>query len=35
MLGPQAEGMSIEDAAKLLRFLKGLGRIVVIKYLEK
>lgn len=35
MLGEQAKGMSNEDAATVLMFLKKLARIVVIKYLER
>ncbi len=35
MLNGEAKGMSTEDAAKLLLFLKKLARIVVKKYLEK
>ncbi len=35
MLNGEAEGMSHEDAAKVLLFLKKLARIVVIKYLER
>ena len=35
MFNGEAKGMSSEDAAKLLLFLKKLARIVVVKYLER
>ena len=35
MFNGGAKGMSSEDAAKLLLFLKKLARIVVVKYLER
>lgn len=35
MLNGEAKGMSNEDAAKVLLFLKKLARIEVVKYLER